>query len=92
MGRGRAPYLAGMSKNRRLGFSGERLRQLREAAGLSRAALYRRLVVAGCECCSDLLDHWECGRVEPRAGDLCALAVVFGVPMERFFDGVEAAA
>lgn len=73
-------------------FSPTALRSLREAAGLSRASLYRHLVRAGTEGCRDLVHHWEDGRVEPRARDLYALATVFAVPMERFFEHLEDAA
>jgi transcriptional regulator with XRE-family HTH domain len=63
---------------------GQHLRRLREAAGLSRAALARKAGVA-----SSTLGNWEAGRGMPGLPTLLRLAGALGVPVERFAAGVE---
>lgn len=53
---------------------GERIRQAREAAGLSTAQLARRLGVR-----THTLSSWESGRAEPRANRLVMMAGVLNV-------------
>jgi transcriptional regulator with XRE-family HTH domain len=63
---------------------GGHLRALREAAGLSRAALARRAGVP-----ASTLGNWEGDRGMPGLPALVRLAAALGVPVERFAEGVE---
>jgi transcriptional regulator with XRE-family HTH domain len=63
---------------------GHHLRRMREAAGLSRAALARKAGVA-----NSTLGNWEAGRGMPGLPALLRLAEALGAPVERFAEGVE---
>lgn len=53
------------------------IRELRESAGLTQAQLAARL-----ECTPSTVYNWERGRNEPKASQLRAMAVLFGVSMD----------
>jgi transcriptional regulator with XRE-family HTH domain len=63
---------------------GSHLRALREAAGLSRAEAARRAGVP-----VSTLRNWEADRGMPSLSRSLRLAGAFGVPVERFAEGVE---
>ncbi len=55
---------------------GERLKNAREASGMSREAIANRLGVK-----TETIDHWEEGKVPPRANRLQTLASLLNVPL-----------
>lgn len=55
---------------------GERLKNAREASGLSRDAMANRVGVK-----LDTVEKWESGKVEPRANRLQTLASLLSVPL-----------
>ena len=55
-----------------------RIKELREGAGLSQAALAKKL--GGIH--SNTVKNWEQGKSEPRSSDLLRLAEVFDVSVE----------
>lgn len=55
---------------------GERLKNAREASGLSRDAMANRVGVK-----LDTVEKWESGKVEPRANRLQTLASLLNVPL-----------
>jgi transcriptional regulator with XRE-family HTH domain len=63
---------------------GQHLRALREAAGLSLAALARKAGVP-----ASTLRHWEGSGGMPGLPALLRLAEALGVRVERFAEGVE---
>ena len=55
---------------------GERLQNAREASGMSPEAMANRLGVK-----TETIEHWEAGKVQPRANRLQTLASLLNVPL-----------
>ena len=55
------------------------IRELREAAGMSQAALGEKL--GGLH--SNTIKNWEQGNSEPRSSDIIAMTEIFGCSVER---------
>ena len=55
---------------------GERLKNAREAAGMSRESIAGRVGVK-----VETIEHWESGKVQPRANRLQTLASLLNVPL-----------
>ncbi len=62
------------------------IRELREAVGLTQAQLAARL-----NCTPSTVYNWERGRNEPKASQLRAMAILFGVSMDDIDFEAEAA-
>lgn len=62
------------------------IRELRESAGMTQLQLANELGVT-----PSTVYNWERGRNEPKASQLKALAVLFGVSMDIIDFGAEAA-
>lgn len=65
--------------------AGGNLRRLREGAGMSQAELVRRMTAAGHPWQQSTVSRAEAGAQPLRAGELETLAVMFRVPVDRFF-------
>ena len=62
---------------------GANIREARERCGMS-----LRQVEADTGVSSSSIHHWEKGIAHPKALNLHAVACCFGIPMDRFFEGV----
>lgn len=66
-------------------FSSANLTASRVRQGLSRSQLHEELILRGLRRSRSLIDHWETGKSEPRAGEIEALAGILHVPITDFF-------
>lgn len=63
-------------------FSGERLREIREAVGMTQEELADAVATS-----RSLIAAWERNRRQPTSGDLAAISEVLHVPVASFFVG-----
>lgn len=73
-------------------FLPERLMELREALGLTRVQVCRRLAAAGLAVSENTWAAWERGERSPDADDLAKVCNALGVRVGRFFEEAEASA
>lgn len=63
-------------------FSGDRLREIRETAGITQEELAEAVATS-----RSLVAAWERNRRQPTSGDLAVLSEVLHVPVSAFFEG-----
>jgi len=77
---------------KQLAFNADRLRRLREGAGMDQAELGARLLLIGASKQSvsrQRVSLWETGVCDPQGRMLVGLARIFGTTVESFFDGTD---
>jgi transcriptional regulator with XRE-family HTH domain len=72
-------FMAAVAKKKRSKPFAERLREMREAAGISQVEMAKRLGIV-----RQTYIRWEDGTTEPTFSALCQLARVLGVELSDF--------